>query len=112
METKDYNRPLYSQKDVYAIVAKIIVPVVALVLIYARFLNVESTQQSIVKSITELEEKVDENNSAMYRHVSSKEKDMEGRLDRKTARNEKTGIENKSRIDRNSERIIVLETTD
>lgn len=111
METKDYNRVIYSQKDVYAIVAKLIVPVVALVLIYARFLNVESTQKEIQNSLIEIEQKVDGNNAGMYRHVSSKGKDLEGRLDRKTARNEKLAIENENNIKRNTERLIILETT-
>lgn len=109
---KDYDKLRYSQRDIYAIIAKTIVPIIALVLIYARFLNVENNQKEIVKDIKELKIKIDEEKGKMYRHVSEKEEEMTGRLNRKTERIEKDILQNTFQIKTNTERIIVLETTE
>lgn len=111
-DIKDYDKLRYSQRDVYGIVAKAATLFIMLALIYARFLAVETNQAEMQIQIDQLEAQVNKERGEMYRHVAEKEDAVMGRLDRKTSRIESQIQENKDQTKRNTERVIVLETTD
>ena len=84
----------------YLFASKLIVPIIFLVLIYARFLNVESTQREILEELKRIEEKHDTDRGTMYRFVADKEEDVTSRLDRKTKRIEDDLKEVKNKLEK------------